>query len=141
LKKRNLTLFSLQYVPMICKVVKYGHSVNIIGPKKHLYLTSYPLDRVHYACNALSHCYFIPTIPIPGFLNMTLCPSNQIIHTGRVYGVFQNWDGKSTFEADKFPLLYEDLDDSSAREIQYLDDEIQAIKKNLLARFPELQLT
>jgi hypothetical protein len=39
------------------------------------------------------------------------------------------------------PLLYEDLDESAAREIQYLDDEIQAIKKNLLARFPELQLT
>lgn len=76
IEKRKLTLFSLQYVPFICKVVNYGKDVNIIGPKKHLYLTSYPLDRVHYACNALSHCYFIPTIPIPGFLNMTLCPSN-----------------------------------------------------------------
>lgn len=39
------------------------------------------------------------------------------------------------------PKLYEDLDDASAAEIQYLDDEIQAIKKNLMGRFPELQLT
>ena len=122
--KRKLTLFSLQYVPFICKVVNYGQDVNIIGPKKHLYLTSYPLERVHYACNALTHCYFIPTIPIPGFLNMTLCPSNQIIHPGRVYGFFKDWDGKSTFDASKMPKLYEDLDEVSAHEIEVLDNEI-----------------
>lgn len=36
------------------------------------------------------------------------------------------------------PKLYEDLDDASAAEIQFLDDEIQAIKKSLMGRFPEL---
>lgn len=128
-------------MPFICKVVNYGKDVNIIGPKKHLYLTSFPLDNIHYACNALTHCYFIPTIPIPGFLNLTLCPSNQIIHPGRVFAFFKNWDGKTTFEASKMPKLYEDLDDESAHEIEVLDAEIQAIKKALLARFPTLQLT
>ncbi len=48
---------------------------------------------------------------------MTLCPSNQIIHPGRVFGFFKDWDGKSTFEASKMPKLYEDLDDASAQEI------------------------
>lgn len=139
--KKNWTVFSLQYVPFICKAVEYGKSVNIIGPKKHLYLTSFPLDRVHYACNAITNCYFIPCIPIPGFLNLTLCPSNQIIHPGRVISFFRNWDGKSTFEASKMPKLYEDLDDDSAHEIQVLDDEIQLIKIALLNKFPDLQLT
>lgn len=55
---------------------------------------------------------------------MTLCPSNQIIHPGRVYGFFKDWDGKSTFEASKMPKLYEDLDDISAHEIEVLDNEI-----------------
>ena len=72
---------------------------------------------------------------------MTLCPSNQIIHPGRVYGFFKDWDGKSTFEASKMPKLYEDLDDASAYEIKVLDLEIQAIKQALLAKFPALQLT
>jgi len=89
----------------------------------------------------MSHCYFIPVVPIPGFLNLTLCPSNQIIHPGRVLGFFRNWDGKSTFDPKKMPKLYEDLDDESAHEIQVLDDEIQLIKKALLAKFPsDLQL-
>ena len=57
---------------------------------------------------------------MPNFLNMTLCPSNQIIHPGRVYGFFEllhKWDGKKTFDSAKMPLLYEDLDEGSAQEI------------------------
>ena len=114
IKKNNWTIWSLQYVPFICKAVNYGKDINIIGPKKHLYATSYPLENIHYVCNAVNHCYFIPVIPIPGFLNLTLVPSNQIIHPGRVYHFFKEWDGKSTFEASKMPKLYEDLDDGSA---------------------------
>ena len=36
------------------------------------------------------------------------------------------------------PLLYEDLTEEGAYEIQVLDDEIQAIKRALLERFPDL---
>ena len=65
----------------------------------------------------MSHCYFIPVIPIPGFLNLTISPSNQIIHPGRVYGFFKDWDGKTPFDAATMPKLYEDLDEASAKEI------------------------
>jgi len=88
IQKKKLTVFCLQYVPFICKVVNYGQDINIIGPKRTLYLAAYPVEKVHYACNAISQCYFLPCIPIPSFLNLTLCPSNQIIHTGRVTGFF-----------------------------------------------------
>ena len=97
-------------MPFICKIVNYGSDVNIIGPKKHLYATCYPPDRVYEVSSVLSLVYYIPTIPIPNFLNLTLCPSNQIIHPGRVFAFFKNWDGKKTFKAKEMPLLYEDLD-------------------------------
>jgi len=124
-------------VPFICKAVNYGKDINIIGPKKHLYATCTPLENIHYVCNSINHCYFIPVIPIPGFLNLTLCPSNQIIHPGRVYNQFKNWDGQQTFEASSIPKLYEDLDEGSAQEIMYLDQEIQAIKKALMKKFKD----
>jgi hypothetical protein len=130
----------LQYVPFICKAFNYGKEVNIIGPKKHLYVTSFPLEDVHYACNAMSLAYHIPAIAIPGFLNLTLTPSNQIIHPGRVYAHFKDWDGETTFDAKSMPLLYEDLTEEGAHEIQVLDDEIQAIEAVLLKTFPALQL-
>ena len=76
MKAHNWTVFSLMYVPFICKVVKYGSEVNIIGPKKFLYATSYPLENVHKVCTILGYSYYIPALPLPGFLNLTLTPSN-----------------------------------------------------------------
>lgn len=58
--------------------------------------------------------YGIPCDPMPNFLTLTLIPSNQIIHPGRVYGIFKDWDGKTPFDKESLPLLYEELDDFSA---------------------------
>jgi hypothetical protein len=76
IQKKNLTIFSLQYVPFLCKVINYGKDVSIIGPKKHLYISAYPTERVHEVCTLMSLMYCIPSVPIPNFLNLTLCPSN-----------------------------------------------------------------
>lgn len=57
IEKKNLTIFSLQYVPFLCKVVNYGKDINIIGPKTHLYVASYPADRVHEVCTLMTLCY------------------------------------------------------------------------------------
>jgi hypothetical protein len=73
---KKLTVFCLQYVPFICKCVTYGKDINIIGPKKRLYATSYPMENINLVCNVMSNCYHIPTFPIANFLNLTLCPSN-----------------------------------------------------------------
>jgi opine dehydrogenase len=75
----------------------------------------------------------IPTVPLPNFLCLTLTPSNQIIHPGRMLGVFSKWDGKSPIDPATVPLLYEDMDKVSADLMQELDDEIQAIKVNLIS--------
>lgn len=98
-------------------MANYGKDVNIIGAKKHLYVTSYPIERVHEVCVLMSLLYRIPSIPTPNFLSLILTPSNQIIHPGRVYGFFKNWDGKTPFNAKDMPLLYEGLDDASAEAI------------------------
>ena len=143
IEKKNITIFSLQYVPFICKVLEYGKSINIIGPKRCLYAASYPVDKVHYVSNALSQCFFLPTVPIPSFLNLTLCPSNQIIHPGRVTGFFSQFPEQcaKVLKFKDVPLLYEGLDQKSADEIQLLDNEIQAIKGALLKRYPQLDLS
>ena len=73
--------------------------------------------RVHEVCTLMTLAYFIPSVPLPNFLSLTLCPSNQIIHPGRVYGFFKDWDGKTPFNAKEMPLLYEGLDQQSADEI------------------------
>ena len=140
LAKKNITIFALQNVPFICKIIEYGKSINIIGPKDHLYCASYPPERVDEIANIISLLYYIPTVTIPNFLCITLTPSNQIIHPGRVYAIFKDWDGKSPYNPKLVPRLY-DLDEESAKEIQLLDDEIQAIKKAIIMHYPSIDLS
>lgn len=117
IQKKALTIFSSQYVPFICKAHDYGKRCTIIGPKKDLYVTSYPVEKVQDACKLMTLLYGIPSLVVPNFLSLTLTPSNQIIHPGRVYSFFKNWDMKTPFDKSKMPLLYEEIDDDSANEI------------------------
>jgi len=50
-----------------------------------------------------SYLWATPCASIPNFLSLTLTPSNQIIHPGRVYGYFKDWDGKSGFDPKTLP--------------------------------------
>lgn len=113
----------------------------IIGPKKNLYVTAYPIEKIPDACQLTSLLYGIPSKVVPNFLSLTLTPSNQIIHPGRVFSFFKNWDGKTPFNKEEMPLLYEELDEDSAKEIQLLDNEIQEIKKALLKKYPNIDLS
>ena len=81
-------------------------------------------------------------VPVPSFLNLTLCPSNQIIHPGRVTGFFGQFPEKcdKILKLKDVPLLYEGLDQASADEIEALDNEIQAIKRKIIQQFPEINL-
>jgi opine dehydrogenase len=55
-------------------------------------------------------------------LSLTLTPSNQIIHPGRIYGFFKDWDGKTPYK--NLPLFYEDMNEFSAKQLSLLDKEI-----------------
>eukprot|EP01017_Pseudomicrothorax_dubius_P027425 TRINITY_DN315_c0_g1_i4.p1 TRINITY_DN315_c0_g1~~TRINITY_DN315_c0_g1_i4.p1 ORF type:complete len:415 (+),score=83.93 TRINITY_DN315_c0_g1_i4:39-1283(+) len=141
IKQKNITIFGLQNIPSICKIRTYGEAVNVIGPKDALYAAAAPVDRIGEVCKLMETLFGIPTVPLPNFLSITLTPSNQIIHPGRLYGLFKDWDGKQAFDPAKIPLLYEDMDDISADWMQRLDDEIQAIKTAIIKYNPHIDLT
>lgn len=101
----------------------------------------FPPEKADMTCCYLDDLYGIPTIPLANFLIITLTPSNQIIHPGRVYGVFKDWDGKTPFKPEQIPMLYEEMDDFSADQMQLLDDEIQLIKKAILKKYPGVDLS
>lgn len=140
-KDLDLTIFGLQFVPFLCKTTNYGKEVEIYGPKSYLCCAAYPSNRTDKVSNMISLLYATPTVPIPNFLCLTLTPSNQIIHPGRVYGYFRDWDGKKGFVKSELPKLYAELDDASADAIQSLDDEIQAIKTSIVKKWPQIDMT
>lgn len=54
----------------------------IVGPKKKLYVASYPVEQRDVMALRVEAMFDIPCGTIPNFLNLTLTPSNQILHPG-----------------------------------------------------------
>ncbi|CAH0514760.1 unnamed protein product [Peronospora belbahrii] len=139
-------LFGLQNIPWICKSTKYGHKCRIIGPKQCLYVACYPVERKDEAATLMQTLFDIPCKTVANFLNLTLTPSNQIIHPARYYAIFRDWDGKKTYTLEELEkrnglTLYADFDEFSAEQLTMLDNELQQVKSALLHRFPALDLS
>ncbi|CAN0080738.1 unnamed protein product [Ectocarpus sp. 8 AP-2014] len=90
-------LFGLQNIPWICRINEYGKSAVIVGPKKKLYVASYPVEQRNEMALRVEAMFDIPCGTVPNFLNLTLTPSNQILHPARYYGIFWDWDGTKTY--------------------------------------------
>ena len=57
-------------------------SAIIVGPKKKLYVASYPVEQRNEMALRVEAMFDIPCGTVPNFLNLTLTPSNQILHPG-----------------------------------------------------------
>lgn len=66
---------------------------------------------------------------MPNYLNVTLTPSNPILHTTRLSVLFKDYVDGLTY--DKVPLLYEEWDNESSELLLKCDNEVQTICKSL----------
>ncbi|CAM9481053.1 unnamed protein product [Heterosigma akashiwo] len=139
-------LFGLQNIPWICKCTKYGAEGKIIGPKQSLYVATYPVEEKEAFAAKVEALFDIPCQTLPNFLNLTLTPSNQILHPARYYGIFRDWDGRRTYTRDELAArngltLYDDFDDFSAECLAAIDNELQQIRHALCRACPQLDLS
>jgi hypothetical protein len=137
IQNKNLTVFSLFNIPSTCTVPEQGKKVTIIGPKAYLSVCCYPLSRLEATRSLVENLWMTPTRAIPNFLNNMLTPGNQIIHTGRVMGLYGNNKPRLL---DNIPFFYTTLGDLAAENMERLSDEIQIIKYKLLSLYPSLDL-
>jgi hypothetical protein len=78
-----------------------SHKCRIIGPKQCLYVACYPVERKDEAATLMQTLFDIPCKTVANFLNLTLTPSNQIIHPARYYAIFRDWDGKRSYSLEE----------------------------------------
>ena len=135
--KKNLTIFSLFNIPSTCTVNIPGEEVVLIGPKAFLNVCSYPLSKLEATRRLVESMWNTPTRSIPNFLNIMLTPGNQIIHTGRVMGLYGN---KAPYHMKEVPDFYTTIDDLAANNMDSLSHEIQIIKHTILSHYPRLNL-
>lgn len=135
--KKNLTVFSLFNIPSTCTVTKEGEEVVLIGPKAYLSICTYPLSKLDATKILVESLWNTPTRVIPNFLNIMLTPGNQIIHTGRVMGLYKNED---VFHVAEVPDFYTNVDDLAADNMDRLSHEIQILKYLILSKYPRVYL-
>lgn len=99
-------------LPWACRTLEYGKSVSLLGSKQIIPMTSAgnvalqdsvqdKLNKIHIGTKFEFGNHFLIT---------TLWPTNCIIHTGILYGIWKDWDGKPVQEA---PLFYQNTNDET----------------------------
>ena len=113
----------------MARLVQYGKSVCAIGYRKELHAAALPHCHTEDCCKFISDIFDMPCIALPNYLNLTLTPSNPILHTTRLRVLFKDYSEGKIY--DKVPLFYENWDDESSELLIACDNEVQKICQNL----------
>ncbi|WMJ21953.1 NAD/NADP octopine/nopaline dehydrogenase family protein [Paludicola sp. MB14-C6] len=119
-------IFGLDRVPCIARVTKYGK--NVSGLKKHsVRLCAFPKHKTSQLCDIIQDLFQLHCFPLDNYLTVTFTPSNPILHTTRLYAMYQN--AAPTHSWKENVLFYEAWDDLSSQMLIACDTELQAVCK------------
>lgn len=123
--KKGAVLFGLQRVPSVARLAEYGKSVCATGYRKELHAAALPHHNSEEVREIISHIFDMPCLALPNYLNLTLTPSNPILHTARLRTLFKDYQEGVAY--DSVPLFYEGWDDEASELLFACDDEVQKI--------------
>lgn len=126
---KGATVFGLQRVPSVARLVEYGNTICATGYRDRLYAISMPHADTEKCCSTISYIFDMPCDPLPAYLNLTLTPSNPILHTTRLYKLFEEYQQGVYYP--RVPLFYEEWNDETSRLLFACDDEVQEICEKL----------
>lgn len=86
-------LFGFQRVPFISRVKKYGEVGQILGYKDRLKVAIENCDDDAEFAGLLSELFMCPVERLQNFYEAALTNSNPILHTGRLYSMWHDYDG------------------------------------------------
>lgn len=127
--EKGAILFGLQRVPAVARLVEYGKTVCSTGYRPELHAAALPGVHTDRCCRLLSEIFRMPCSPLPDYLNLTLTPSNPILHTTRLCALFSDYQPGVVY--DRIPLFYQEWSDESSRLLFACDDEVQQLCKKL----------
>ncbi len=126
---KGCVVFGLQRAPSVSRLVEYGKKVRCVGYRDRLYLSAIPRIKSESCCAVVSDIFDIPCCPLPNYLNVTLTPSNPILHTTRLYSIFREYREGTGY--DSLPLFYQEWSDETSELLFECDEEVQKICKAL----------
>ena len=126
---RGNVFFGIERVPAIARLVEKGKIVRSTGYREELHVAALPKSNAVMCAELIESLFDIKTRVIPNYLNLTLTPSNPILHTTRLKTIFNDWNEGISY--DHLPLFYEEWDDNSSELLIACDEEVQSICRAL----------
>lgn len=121
-------LFALQRVPYVSRVVEYGKEANLLGYRDKLIMAVENVDDRESFRQFIESGFGELVELCDSFYEVTLSNSNPILHTGRLFTMWKDWEGKPY---DSCSLFYNEWTlEASQLEIE-MDKEFFALLKQL----------
>ena len=127
---KGAVIFGLQRVPSVARLCEYGKTVRATGYRDELFVSAIPNSKTE-KCRQIIEGIFdkMKCSALPMYLNLTLTPSNPILHTTRLRVLYKDY--KEGYVYDRVPLFYEGWNDETSELLFKCDEEVQEICKRL----------
>lgn len=123
--KKGCVIFGTQRISSVIRLKKYGEYVITSGKRKELFLGTIPQNMVNVVSDKMSELLDIKINALPNYLNVTLIPSNPILHPSRLYSIFKDYEKNMVYE--NVPMFYENWNDDSSKCLISCDEELHKI--------------
>lgn len=127
--EKGCIIFGTQRVCSIARLKEYGKYVVTSGKRKEMYISALPNKETEMVRDMFEKLFDIKTIGLPNYLNVTLTPTNPILHTTRMYTLFNDYYNGKTYK--RIPLFYEEWDIESSNNLIECDFELHQILSNI----------
>ena len=126
---KGAVVFGLQRVPSVARLKEYGKCVCAVGYRQHLYAAALPQAASDECARLIEGIFDIACSALPGYLNVTMTPSNPLLHTARLRVLYKQY--RQGFSSERVPLFYQEWDDESSELLLLCDRELQEVCKML----------
>ena len=124
----NQKLFGFQRTPFIARTLEYGKRVALLGYKEQVAIAVENIIEKENFRQIIERLWITPVQLLNNYYEASLTNSNPILHTGRLYAMWKDWDGKPYRE----PILfYKEWDILASDTIIAMDEEFQNLLKSL----------
>lgn len=127
--EKGARFFGLARVPSIARVKEVGKSVYMLGPAPELLIGSIPANNAKEICSEIQPLFNINCRPVANYLTVAFTPSNPVLHTSRIYGMFKDYIPGNHYPTNE--LFYEKWTIDGAQILLTVSDELQQLCKAL----------
>ncbi len=125
--EKGVRFFGLARVPSIARIKEYGKSAYMLGPAPELLIGSIPAYNAKQICDEIQPLFKINCRPVANYLSVAFTPSNPVLHTSRIYGMFKDYIPGNHYPTNE--LFYEKWTIDGAEILLNCSDELQQLCK------------